>query len=200
MFFIIVYYFLCSYYVNGQNKTTQQTFYTCVMHPEIHEPKAGNCPKCGMILIKEKTKISKKNIVKKPITAKKVFPTYTKENSEVKKEVVASKTENSDLPEIKPVFENKIITKTISKTVRYDLYVRDNIVTIGNKPKRAIAVNGQIPMPTLTFTEGDTAEIYVHNELKESTSLHWHGLMLPNREDGVPNLTQMPIKSGTTHK
>ena len=86
------------------------------------------------------------------------------------------------------------------KIVRYDLYVRDTIVTFGDKPKRAIAVNGQIPMPTLTFTEGDIAEIYVHNELKESTSLHWHGLMLPNKEDGVPNLTQMPIEPNTTHK
>lgn len=54
-------------------------------------------------------------------------------------------------------------------------------------------------MPTLTFTEGDTAEIWVHNELKEVTSLHWHGLFLPNKMDGVPFLTQMPIKPGTTY-
>lgn len=54
-------------------------------------------------------------------------------------------------------------------------------------------------MPTLTFTEGDTAEIVVHNQLKESTSLHWHGLYLPNKEDGVPYLTQMPIEPNTTH-
>jgi FtsP/CotA-like multicopper oxidase with cupredoxin domain len=86
------------------------------------------------------------------------------------------------------------------KLVRYDLYVRDTIVNFTGKPKRAIAVNGQIPMPTLTFTEGDIAEIYVHNELEEDTSLHWHGLFLPNKEDGVPNLTQMPIKPHTTHK
>ena len=86
------------------------------------------------------------------------------------------------------------------KIVRYDLYVRDTIVNYSGTEKRAIAVNGQIPMPTLTFTEGDIAEIYVHNELKESTSLHWHGLFLPNKEDGVPNLTQMPIQPGTTHK
>lgn len=39
----------------------------------------------------------------------------------------------------------------------------------------------------------------MHNLLKEETSLHWHGLFLPNKEDGVPNLTQMPIKPGTTH-
>ncbi|PAM94117.1 copper oxidase [Flavobacterium sp. IR1] len=87
------------------------------------------------------------------------------------------------------------------KVVRYDLYVRDTIVNFSGKEKRALTVNGQIPMPTLTFTEGDIAEIYVHNELKkEDTALHWHGLFLPNKEDGVPYLTQMPIKPGTTHK
>lgn len=85
------------------------------------------------------------------------------------------------------------------KVVRYDLYVRDTTVNFTGKSKRAIAVNGQIPMPTLSFTQGDTAEIHVHNELKESTSLHWHGLILPNKEDGVPYLTQMPIEPGTTH-
>lgn len=94
-----------------------------------------------------------------------------------------------------------LATTTIfaQKVVRYDLYVKDTIVNFTGKEKRAIAVNGQIPMPTLTFTEGDTAEIHVHNRLKESTSLHWHGLYLPNKEDGVPYLTQMPIKPNTTH-
>ncbi|TCC93819.1 copper oxidase [Pedobacter frigiditerrae] len=90
-------------------------------------------------------------------------------------------------------------SKVVPKTVRYDLYVRDTTVNFTGKQKRAIAVNGQIPMPTLTFTEGDTAEIYVHNELNEETSLHWHGLFVPNKYDGVPNLTQMPIKPHTTH-
>jgi CopA family copper-resistance protein len=85
------------------------------------------------------------------------------------------------------------------KVVHYDLFVRDSIVNYSGKPKRAIAVNGQIPMPTLTFTEGDTAEIVVHNELNEETTLHWHGLILPNRWDGVPNLTQMPIKAHSTY-
>ena len=85
------------------------------------------------------------------------------------------------------------------KVVRYDLHVRDTLVNFTGKTKRAIAVNGQIPMPTLTFTQGDTAEIHVYNELKEATSLHWHGLILPNKEDGVPYLTQMPIEPNTTH-
>ncbi|MDR7208757.1 multicopper oxidase domain-containing protein [Flavobacterium piscis] len=92
-------------------------------------------------------------------------------------------------------------TVNAQKVVRYDLYVRDTIVNFSGKEKRALTVNGQIPMPTLTFTEGDIAEIYVHNELKkENTAMHWHGLFLPNKEDGVPYLTQMPIKPGTTHK
>ncbi len=101
-----------------------------------------------------------------------------------------------------PIVIFVLATQTLfsQNIVRYDLYVRDTIVNYSGKEKRAIAVNGQIPMPTLTFTEGDIAEIYVHNELKESTSLHWHGLFLPNKEDGVPNLTQMPIKPGTIHK
>lgn len=82
---------------------------------------------------------------------------------------------------------------------RYDLYVQDTIVNYSGKTKRAIAVNGQIPMPTLEFTQGDTAEIVVHNQLKESTSLHWHGVQLPNSEDGVPFLTQNPIMPGETY-
>jgi FtsP/CotA-like multicopper oxidase with cupredoxin domain len=91
------------------------------------------------------------------------------------------------------------ITAKAQNIVRYDLYIKDTLVNFTGKSKRAIAVNGQIPMPTLTFTEGDTAEIFVHNELNEETSLHWHGLFLPNKEDGVPNLTQMPIQPHSTY-
>ncbi|ASK32676.1 copper oxidase [Chryseobacterium sp. T16E-39] len=94
-----------------------------------------------------------------------------------------------------------LCSKTVfaQKVVRYELYVKDTIVSYAGKEKRAIAVNGQIPMPTLTFTEGDIAEIVVHNQLKENTSLHWHGIFLPNKEDGVPFLTQNPIKPGESY-
>jgi FtsP/CotA-like multicopper oxidase with cupredoxin domain len=85
------------------------------------------------------------------------------------------------------------------KIVHYNLYVKDTIVNYAGKEKRAIAVNGQIPMPTLEFTEGDTAEIVVHNLLQENTSLHWHGVFVPNKEDGVPYLTQQPIRPGTIY-
>lgn len=91
--------------------------------------------------------------------------------------------------------------KTYSqKLVRYDLYIKDTVVNYTGKSKKAISVNGQIPMPTLYFTEGDTAEIHVHNRLHHhETSLHWHGLLLPNEQDGVPYLTTAPIKAMSTH-
>ncbi len=97
------------------------------------------------------------------------------------------------------LFIPSVIALQAQKRVEYDLYVRDTIVNFLGKEKRAISVNGQIPMPTLEFTEGDTAVIRVHNKLNEDTSLHWHGVWLPNKEDGVPMLTQMGIKPGETY-
>jgi CopA family copper-resistance protein len=85
------------------------------------------------------------------------------------------------------------------QTVRYDLYVKDTVVTFSGKAKHAVAINGSIPAPTLTFTQGDTAEVYVHNMLDVGTSIHWHGIFLPNQFDGVPYLTQMPIPAKETH-
>ena len=85
------------------------------------------------------------------------------------------------------------------KTVRYDLYITDSSVQYSGKSKRAIAVNGQLPGPTLSFTIGDTALIYVHNQSKEPTTVHWHGVQLANKEDGVSYLTQHPIAAGTTY-
>ncbi len=158
----------------------QPATWTCPMHPEIQSDKPGNCPKCGMKLVKEKPKTNMDGM-----NMDGMDDNTTIENIKIAK---------ANLGPIKTLVNN-----TPPRTVRYDLYIRDTIVTFGKKSKRAIAVNGQIPMPTLTFTEGDTAEIWVHNELNEETSLHWHGLFLPNRMDGVPFLTQMPIKPGATY-
>lgn len=191
---------------NEKEQKVQPATYTCVMHPEIHASKPGNCPKCGMALIKEKAKTVKKAVVKKPKSIKTpVSKTSKKEdNMDVMKMNEADAHKGHDMgtmhmpkASLGPI--KTVVSKIAPRTVRYDLYVRDTIVNFTGTPKRAIAVNGQIPMPTLTFTEGDTAEIHVHNELDEETSLHWHGLMLPNQYDGVPNLTQMPIKPHTEH-
>ncbi|MFC3362101.1 multicopper oxidase domain-containing protein [Pedobacter fastidiosus] len=175
--------------------------FTCSMHPEIHKSTPGNCPKCGMKLVKEAPKAvpAKHDDIKMPMKedAKKA------ENMEDMSGMQMGDN-NATMENIKKAKSNLGPIKTITnstppRTVRYDLYIADTTVTYGKKSKRAIAVNGQIPMPTLTFTEGDTALIYVHNNLDEETSLHWHGLFLPNKMDGVPFLTQMPIKPHSTY-
>ena len=188
---------------NEPNKIQHAT-YTCPMHPEIHASKPGNCPKCGMKLIKEKSKAittptkNKIDVLHIPIQDSSI---NINEKSDIKKDESNS---SHGIEYMKIPKENVETIKTITNSspphsIRYDLYIRDTIVNFSGKSKRAIATNGSIPMPTLTFTEGDTAEIWVHNELNEETSLHWHGLFLPNQFDGVPNLTQMPIKAHTTH-
>ncbi|MBC7652907.1 MAG: multicopper oxidase domain-containing protein [Oligoflexus sp.] len=85
------------------------------------------------------------------------------------------------------------------KRVVYDLYITDTLVSFTGKTVKAQAINGQIPGPTLRFTEGDTAIIHVHNKMKSETSMHWHGILLPNKYDGVPYLETAPIMPGQTH-
>jgi FtsP/CotA-like multicopper oxidase with cupredoxin domain len=62
----------------------------------------------------------------------------------------------------------------------------------------AYAVNRQVPGPRLVVTQGDRVRINVTNRLPEPTSLHWHGLVLPNAMDGVGEVTQRPIEPGET--
>lgn len=86
------------------------------------------------------------------------------------------------------------------RVVEYDLHIAAQTLSPAGKPVRVLAINGSIPGPVLRFREGDFARIRVHNDLKnEETSTHWHGLLLPNKEDGVPHVTTPPIKPGTTH-
>ena len=66
-----------------------------------------------------------------------------------------------------------------AKIVEYDLTVGYLAVNFSRQSVQAIAFNGTIPGPTLRFTEGDTARIRVHNALREETSVHWHGLLVP---------------------
>lgn len=63
----------------------------------------------------------------------------------------------------------------------------------------AWAYNGQVPGPQIRVREGDRVRIVLKNDLPESTSIHFHGLELPNAQDGVPFITQPPIKPGETY-
>ncbi|XXF75220.1 multicopper oxidase family protein [Myxococcaceae bacterium GXIMD 01537] len=60
------------------------------------------------------------------------------------------------------------------------------------------AYNGQVPGPTLRATQGDTIRVRFTNKLPQPTTIHWHGIRLPNGMDGVPGVTQPPIPPGGT--
>ena len=62
----------------------------------------------------------------------------------------------------------------------------------------ATTVNGTLPAPTLRWQEGDTVTLRVTNRLKEDTSIHWHGILLPTGMDGVPGLSFPGIRPGET--
>ena len=74
--------------------------------------------------------------------------------------------------------------------------VRWNILP--DRQVEGYAFNNQIPGPRLRVTEGDRIRIKVINHLPESTTVHWHGLILPNEMDGPANITQKPIEPGGT--
>ncbi len=86
--------------------------------------------------------------------------------------------------------------KLTGKRVEYDLTVAETTVNITGKRTKALTINGLMPGPTLAFTEGDVAVIRVHNTLKTETSMHWHGILDPSRQDGVAYLNTPPIGPG----
>jgi len=85
-------------------------------------------------------------------------------------------------------------------TTTYQLTLRQETVNKAGKDVMGMTINGGIPGPTLPFTEGGYAVINVKNEMDVETSVHWHGILLPNFFDGVPYLTTPPIKPGQTQK
>jgi len=80
----------------------------------------------------------------------------------------------------------------------YNLTIEQNKMTLGGVSAKAMTINGSIPGPVLEFNEGELAIINVTNKMDEETSVHWHGIILPNFFDGVPYLTTPPIKPGAT--
>lgn len=68
--------------------------------------------------------------------------------------------------------------------------------TINGKTIRMLAYNDQLPGPLLRVKQGSTATVAFTNKLDEPTTVHWHGLRLDNQFDGVPDVTQPPVKPG----
>jgi FtsP/CotA-like multicopper oxidase with cupredoxin domain len=89
-----------------------------------------------------------------------------------------------------------IATTVEAKTVEYDIDIDHKTVNFTGKDVQAIAVGGGIPAPTIEATEGDLLKVTFHNKMDVDTSIHWHGILLPNDQDGVPYITTMPIRAG----
>ena len=88
-------------------------------------------------------------------------------------------------------------TTTLTGT-EFDLTVGETKVNFTGSERIATTINGGIPSPTLIWREGETVTIRVTNHLAVSTSIHWHGLILPYQMDGVPGVSFQGIAPGET--
>lgn len=80
----------------------------------------------------------------------------------------------------------------------YNLTIREQKVSKAGYLVKSVTINDSIPGPTLYFTEGDSAVIHIKNDLMMPSSIHWHGILIPNYFDGVPYLSTPPIEPGKT--
>lgn len=69
----------------------------------------------------------------------------------------------------------------------------------GKRKLSAWAYNGIVPGPTIRVQNGERVRIKFTNNLPEETTIHWHGIGVPNSDDGVPDVTQQPIQPGKTY-
>ena len=86
----------------------------------------------------------------------------------------------------------------VLRGTKFHLVIDEMPVNYTGRPAMATTVNGSLPGPTLRWREGDTVTIRVTNRLREATSIHWHGLILPYDMDGVPGLSFAGIPAGAS--
>ena len=79
-----------------------------------------------------------------------------------------------------------------------DLHIRREDMNVAERIARPITINGSMPGPLLRLKEGQRASLRVSNALNESTSIHWHGIILPENMDGVPGVSFPGIDPGET--
>lgn len=80
----------------------------------------------------------------------------------------------------------------------FHLEIGETPVNFTGAARIGTTVNGQVPAPLLRWREGDTVTLHVTNRLREQTSIHWHGILLPTEMDGVPGLSFPGIDPGQT--
>jgi CopA family copper-resistance protein len=80
----------------------------------------------------------------------------------------------------------------------FDLTLAETTVNFDGRTGIATTINGSLPGPTLRMREGETVTIRVTNRLRETASIHWHGIILPFQMDGVPGVSFAGIAPGET--
>ena len=88
---------------------------------------------------------------------------------------------------------------TVLSGTDFELTIGETLMNFTGSPRFAVTVNGAVPAPTLRWREGDTVTLRVTNTLREDTSIHWHGILLPANMDGVPGLSFNGVRPGETH-
>ncbi|MBY4947520.1 copper resistance system multicopper oxidase [Cupriavidus respiraculi] len=89
-------------------------------------------------------------------------------------------------------------TAPVLRGTEFDLVIAESPVNFTGRPAMATTINGMLPGPTLRWREGETVTIRVTNRLREPTSIHWHGIILPYEMDGVPGISFPGIAPGQT--
>lgn len=76
-----------------------------------------------------------------------------------------------------------------AQAASFDLTIAETEINLTGRVRPALSINGRIPGPVIRFKEGEDVTINVTNKLDTDTSIHWHGLIVPYRMDGVPGIS-----------
>ena len=91
-----------------------------------------------------------------------------------------------------------VTSPQILSGTEFDLTLSDTPMNFSGRISSTTCVNGSVPAPTLRWREGTTVTLRVHNKLPTSSSIHWHGVILPFNMDGVPGISFPGIPAGET--
>ncbi|CAJ0804125.1 MULTISPECIES: copper resistance system multicopper oxidase [Ralstonia] len=97
-----------------------------------------------------------------------------------------------------PAASTALGTAPVLRGTEFDLVIDETPVNFTGKPAMATTINGMLPGPTLRWRQGDTVTLRVTNRLREPTSIHWHGIIVPFQMDGVPGISFHGIPPGET--
>ena len=193
--------------------------YTCPMHPEIVRDRAGKCPICQMSLVLmepdgDQSVMAHDGMVMPP-AAGWADPNIPISPPPPLMGMQMGQVDTIGVPPLGYEMDGNVkVFRLIAQPVEQVFSTGDtdsevlrremaNVTGITHthlveQKVRLWGYNGNSPGPTIEVNEGDRIRILFKNELPEPTSIHWHGIELPNAQDGAGGLTQAPVPPGGT--